>query len=99
VIHSYRHRYGLVPGDPNYAPLEERLSTRPDIEVSTVVMISEGGLRQNLAPDTSRLPGLIAQLRIDGGHNMIQENPAQVVAAFRLLRDREITPHSRNRPS
>jgi pimeloyl-ACP methyl ester carboxylesterase len=87
VIHSYRHRYGLVPGDPNYAELEERLSTRPALDVPAVVMISESGLRRDFTPDTSRFPRLVAEMRVDGGHNLIQENPAEVVTAFRQLRD------------
>jgi pimeloyl-ACP methyl ester carboxylesterase len=90
VIHSYRHRYGLVPGDPNYAALEEQLSTRPDIDVPAVVMVSDSGLRQDLTPDTSRFPRLAAKTHVPGGHNLIQENPEQVVAAFRLLRDRSV---------
>ena len=87
VIHSYRHRYGLVPGDPNYAHLEDRLATRPSLDVPAVIIISESGLRQDLAPDTSRFSRLIAQMHVDGGHNLIQENPAQVVAAFRMLHE------------
>ncbi|SLK14302.1 alpha/beta fold hydrolase [Arthrobacter sp. P2b] len=41
VIHSYRHRYGLVAGDPRYDELERRLAANPRIGVPTVVL--EGG--------------------------------------------------------
>jgi pimeloyl-ACP methyl ester carboxylesterase len=91
VIHSYRHRYGLVAGDPNYAELEARLSARPALDVPAVVMISESGLRRDFAPDTSRFSRLVAQIRVNGGHNLIQENPIEVVAAFRRLRTRDMT--------
>ena len=33
VIHSYRHRYGLVTGDPAYAPIEAALAKQPRIAV------------------------------------------------------------------
>src|SRR5271157_3365293 len=33
VIHSYRHRYGLAPGDPQYALIEAALAAQPLIEV------------------------------------------------------------------
>lgn len=33
VIHAYRHAFGLAPGDPAYAALEDRLTGRPKITV------------------------------------------------------------------
>ena len=33
VIHSYRHRYGLTPGDPAYAGIEKALAAQPKIRV------------------------------------------------------------------
>lgn len=100
VIHSYRHRYGMAPGDPQYAELEERLSSRPVIDAPTVVLIcdSDGFLRKEKVegddaisdwrPDTSRFTHLISTTHVDGGHSMTQENPKEVVAAFRLLSER-----------
>ena len=38
VIHSYRHRYGLVPGDPAYAPIEAALAAQPVIIVPTITV-------------------------------------------------------------
>ncbi|MGM0560109.1 MAG: alpha/beta fold hydrolase [Pseudomonadota bacterium] len=38
VIHSYRHRYGLVPGDPALEDLEAQLASQPDISVPTIVL-------------------------------------------------------------
>lgn len=42
VVHSYRHRYGLVPGDPAVEAIEERLLEQPAIGVPTVTMDGEG---------------------------------------------------------
>ena len=36
VIHSYRHRYGLVAGDPAYADIEKRLALQPQIQVPCI---------------------------------------------------------------
>ncbi|WP_022729238.1 alpha/beta fold hydrolase [Fodinicurvata sediminis] len=38
VIHSYRHRYGLVSGDPALDSLEEKLARQPAISVPTIVL-------------------------------------------------------------
>ena len=36
VIHSYRHRFGSVAGDPAYAEIEARLGAQPQISVPTI---------------------------------------------------------------
>jgi pimeloyl-ACP methyl ester carboxylesterase len=38
VIQSYRHRYGLAPGDPSLAGIEQRLVVQPTITVPTIVL-------------------------------------------------------------
>jgi pimeloyl-ACP methyl ester carboxylesterase len=38
VIHSYRHRFGVVAGDPRYAQVEARLAAQPKINVPTIVL-------------------------------------------------------------
>jgi pimeloyl-ACP methyl ester carboxylesterase len=38
VIHSYRHRYGLVPGDPAVEETEQRLTAQPAIEVPAICL-------------------------------------------------------------
>ena len=38
VIHSYRHRFGAVPGDPALEAIERRLAARPVIAVPTIVL-------------------------------------------------------------
>jgi hypothetical protein len=38
VAHSYRHRFGLVDGDPAYAATERAIAAQPRITVPTVVL-------------------------------------------------------------
>ena len=79
VIHSYRHRYGLVKGDPAYADLQARLAQLPHVTVPSItfdgaddgVMAPAGTADHShyfLGPRSHRLvPGV--------GHNMPQEAP------------------------
>ncbi|MBT5047975.1 MAG: alpha/beta hydrolase [Rhodospirillaceae bacterium] len=78
VIHSYRHRFGLVPGDPAVAPIEARLTAQPNI---TVPSITIGGGRSGLSGGTPRNAKKFSgphEHRIfeNVGHNLPQENPA-----------------------
>ena len=41
VIHSYRHRLGFAPGDPQYADVEAKLAALPVITVPTVTLDGE----------------------------------------------------------
>jgi pimeloyl-ACP methyl ester carboxylesterase len=41
VIHSYRHRYGVVPGDPSLEAIERGLVGQPQINVPTIVLHGE----------------------------------------------------------
>jgi len=38
VVHSYRHRFGLVDGDPQFDDMESRLSSMPSITVPTITL-------------------------------------------------------------
>jgi pimeloyl-ACP methyl ester carboxylesterase len=79
VIHSYRHRYGLVPGDPAYAGIEARLAAQPSITVPAITFDgADDGVRP--AADASahahRFAGPRSHRVIPGvGHNMPQEAP------------------------
>ena len=42
VIHSYRHRYGLADGDPQYADMERRLAAQPAISVPAITLDGAG---------------------------------------------------------
>ena len=89
VIHSYRHRFGLVPGDPDAADVERALAAQPPITVPSIVL---HGADDGVSP-----PGSSAQAgqHFTGpydrrvvpatGHNLPQENPAAFVAAIRDL--------------
>ena len=89
VIHSYRHRFGLAPGDPAVAAAEKRLAERPPITVPTVVLhggdngvapvkSSEGHASAFVGPFQRRvIPGV--------GHNVPQEAPAEFAAAILTL--------------
>jgi len=79
VIHSYRHRFGLVPGDPAYADIERRLATQPAI---TVPAITFDGIDDGVRPpaDASahahRFSGPRSHRLVPGaGHNLPQEAP------------------------
>ena len=92
VVHSYRHRFGLVPGDPAMAEIERRLAQRPAIAVPTVVLHggddgvgpaarSEGHARHFTGPYTRQVvPGV--------GHNVPQEAPGSFTLAVLGLLNR-----------
>ncbi|MBI5261940.1 MAG: alpha/beta hydrolase [Bradyrhizobium sp.] len=79
VIHSYRHRFGLVEGDPAYADIEERLAAQPPIRVPTVAI--DGG-SDGVNPGTAHHARMFEgrfERRVfrDAGHNLPQECPAE----------------------
>ncbi len=86
VIHSYRHRFRLAPGDPALADVERRLSTQPAITVPTITLDGDadgvmalGGTaahaRHFAGPHEHRvLPG--------GGHVLPREKPEAFAAAI-----------------
>ena len=87
VIHSYRHRIGNAPGDPQFRELEERLAKRPRIEVPTVILRGAddtlGGREPAESADRASFPNLIARRMIEGaGHFLPREKPQAVSAAL-----------------
>jgi len=90
VIHSYRHRFGLVPGDPALEEIERRLAARPPITVPTVVL--HGG-DNAVSPASSSerharfFTGRYARRLIPRvGHNVPQEAPREFAEAILSLR-------------
>jgi pimeloyl-ACP methyl ester carboxylesterase len=79
VIHSYRHRFGLVPGDPAYAGIERRLAEQPVIRVPTISIDGTADGVRAAAPaehDAHRFSGPRDHRQLPGiGHNMPQEAP------------------------
>lgn len=85
VIHSYRHRYGLVAGDPRYQSLEDLLATAPPITVPTVVLESGAdGVGGPLDPaDREHFTGPYEHQLLPGiGHNVPQEAPEAFARAI-----------------
>jgi pimeloyl-ACP methyl ester carboxylesterase len=79
VIHSYRHRFGLVAGDPAYDAIEQRLAAQPPIGVPTISFDgTDDGVRApaDAAHDAQRFTGPRSHRVVPGvGHNMPQEAP------------------------
>ena len=85
VIHSYRHRFGLVAGDPAFLDIEKRLAAQPAINVPSITFDGvDDGVRPPAAtaaharhftgPRNHRImPG--------AGHNLPQEMPHVFVDA------------------
>lgn len=77
VIHSYRHRFGLVPGDPEVAAVEARLARQPPIGVPAVTIDgSADGVNPGTADQARRFAGPhVHRVFEDAGHNLPQERP------------------------
>jgi pimeloyl-ACP methyl ester carboxylesterase len=79
VIHSYRHRFGLVPGDPALAEVEAALARQPPIIVPALTFDgADDGVRPPAAPaaHSHRFTGPRTHAVLPGvGHNMPQEVP------------------------
>jgi pimeloyl-ACP methyl ester carboxylesterase len=91
VIQSYRHRFGLVPGDPALAGVEARLAQQPPITVPTLTFDgADDGVRPPApaAQHAHRFTGPREHAVVPGvGHNLPQEVPALFAdAVLRLVR-------------
>ena len=79
VIHSYRHRFGLVAGDPALADIERRLAGQAPITVATITFDgADDGVRPvaPAAQHASHFTGPRSHRVVPGvGHNMPQEVP------------------------
>jgi pimeloyl-ACP methyl ester carboxylesterase len=85
VIHSYRHRFGLVPGDPSVEKTEQRLTKLPKISVPSITLDGHddgvaplGGSADHHHFFTGKhehrvIPGV--------GHNVPQEAPREFAGA------------------
>ncbi|CAN5822206.1 alpha/beta hydrolase [soil metagenome] len=79
VIHSYRHRFGLVPGDPAYDYIERQLAAQPAITVPTITFDGiDDGVREpaDASAHAAKFSGPRSHRLVPGvGHNMPQEAP------------------------
>lgn len=89
VIHSYRHRFALVPGDPAAEATELRLTERPPIQVPTVALHGgNSGLTLLASPEREKqffTGAFVRRLIPAAGHNLPQEAPRDFAAAVLSL--------------
>jgi len=90
AVHSYRHRFGNVEGDPRYAPIETRLAGLPKIGVPTIAL--HGAVDGVTPPWTSEghekfFTGRYGRRLVGNvGHNPAQEAPQAFAEAVLELR-------------
>jgi pimeloyl-ACP methyl ester carboxylesterase len=79
VIHSYRHRYGLVAGDPAYASVEAALAAQPPIAVPAITIDGDAdGVNPGTTHQAGKFVGLHEHRIFKGaGHNLPQERPEE----------------------
>ena len=79
VIHSYRHRFGLADGDPQYAELQRRLAAQPAITVPTITLDGAGDGVALATDGTASAPKFTGprshRVIPRAGHNLPQEEP------------------------
>ncbi len=78
VIHSYKHRYGLVNGDKSYSNIENKLSLTPKIKVPTITIdgLMNGVREPKREKNIKKFTNLIKhKLLKNVGHNVPQESP------------------------
>ena len=73
VVHSYRHRYGLVGGDPAHDAIEAALARRPPITVPAIDL--HGGDDGVNPAKPQPAPGFTRRILPGVGHNPPQEAP------------------------
>ena len=85
VIHNYRWRLGLAPGESQYDGLEEQLATGPVISVPTITLEGDANGAPHPDPSTyaTKFSGKYLHRTMTGGvgHNLPQEAPEQFVQA------------------
>ncbi|GBF76433.1 alpha/beta hydrolase [Paenibacillus sp. 598K] len=85
VLHSYRHRFGGIAGDPTYDEIEAQLAERLDIAVPSIVLQGrDDGVDPPVDDDFDRahFAGRYERRIVSGaGHNLPQEAPDAFAAA------------------
>ena len=86
VIHNYRWRIALAPGEPQYDDLERQLAGAPAIAVPTISLEGDANGAPHPDPDAyaSKFSGKYAHRTISGGvgHNLPQEAPQAFAQAI-----------------
>jgi pimeloyl-ACP methyl ester carboxylesterase len=91
VVHSYRHRYGAVAGDPAYQATEDRIAAQPAITVPTVIVdATRDGLGDPERPEehARHFSRIVAGVQLPVGHNVPQEAPGEFAHGILRLLDR-----------
>ena len=93
VVHSYRHRFALVAGDPALEPLEAALAKKPPITVAAVTLEgADDGLLlepEGAEHDAQQFTGPRQHRIVPGvGHDLPQEAPAAFAQAVLDLHGR-----------
>ena len=79
VVHSYKHRFGIVAGDPKFNLIEKDLSKQPTISVPSITIDGEtdgvSGL-SNITKIKQKFSSHVRhQILPNTGHNVPQEDP------------------------
>lgn len=86
VVHSYRHRFGLAEGDPQYADLERQLAARPPIQAPAITLDGDSDGVIPASDGTASAPrfkGPRTHRIVPGaGHNLPQEAPEAFAGAI-----------------
>ena len=89
VVHSYRHRYGLVNGDPKFEHIETELLKQPTIKTPTIVLDAEAdGVEpiEETGKDAGCFAGNYERRILKGiGHNVPQEAPVEFAKAIQTF--------------
>ena len=79
VVHSYKHRFGIVAGDPKFDLIEKDLSKQPKISVPSITIDGEtDGVSElsNISKIKQKFSAHIRhQILPNIGHNVPQEDP------------------------
>jgi pimeloyl-ACP methyl ester carboxylesterase len=85
VIHSYRHRFGGILGDPAVQGIEDRLARLPDITVPSIVLQgADDGVDppEEIDTDVAHFTGRYERRTFPrAGHNLPQEFPLEYAEA------------------
>jgi pimeloyl-ACP methyl ester carboxylesterase len=85
VVHNYRWRLGLAPGEPKYDELESRLARAPVITVPAITLEGDanGAPHPEASASAGKFSGRYAHRLVTGGvgHNLPQEAPAAFAQA------------------
>jgi pimeloyl-ACP methyl ester carboxylesterase len=86
-VHSYRHRYGLAPGDPAVEDTERRLAALPAISVPAIALHGADDGVTPAADHRQFFKGRYERRVLAGvGHNIPQEAPREFSDAVLSLR-------------